>query len=388
MRTILLVLDSVGCGALPDASLYGDEHSNTLLHTAQAVGKLRLPTLEQLGLGRILSLPDVLPLPSPQASYGRMMMASPGKDTITGHWEMAGIRLEQPFPLYPQGFPSEIMEAFEQRIGRKALGNVAASGTEIIERLGEAHLRTGNPIVYTSADSVFQIAAHEDVIPLEELYRMCTMARDILQGGHKVARVIARPFAGEVGSFARTAHRHDYAVMPPTPNLLTILHSAGYPVRGIGKIGDIFCGEGLTSSLPTKNNLDGLTALANLLSNNESEGFFFVNLVDFDSLYGHRNDPQGYADALKAFDAFLPRILVCLRPEDRLVITADHGCDPTVPGTDHTREYVPLLVYQQGKEGQNLGTRTSFADIAATECVARGLPYPLHGEVMSPLLKG
>jgi len=388
MRTVLLVLDSVGCGALPDAAYYGDEQSNTLLHTAMAVGKLQLPTLERLGLGNILTLPEVQPTHSPEASYGCMMMASPGKDTITGHWEMAGIRLEQPFPLYPQGFPPEIMEAFEKRIGRKTLGNLPASGTEIVDLLGEEHLRTGSPIVYTSADSVFQVAAHDRVVPLEELYDICLGARELLQGRHRVARVIARPFTGDVGFFSRSAHRHDYAVLPPTPNLLTILHSGGFKVHGVGKISDIFGSVGIFASHPTKNNQEGLLVTEELLGKNEPDSFYFVNLVDFDSLYGHRNDPQGYALALQEFDSFLPRILWHLRPDDRLIVTADHGCDPTVPGTDHTREYVPLLVYQRGRKGCNLGTRTSFADIAATECAARGLEYPLHGEVIEPLLQG
>lgn len=380
MRTILLVLDSVGCGALPDAASYGDEGSNTLLHVLEAAGQPPLPNLQRLGLGNVLPLPSLPAAAQPQAHYGRMMLASPGKDTITGHWELAGIRLEQPFPLYPHGFPAEIMAEFERRIGRRSLANYPASGTEIIAELGEEHMRSGSPIVYTSADSVFQIAAHEEIIPLEELYDICKAARAILQGGHRVARVIARPFVGQPGHFTRTAHRHDYAVEPLRPNLLTILDEAGVAVRGIGKIADIFCNVGIRSSRPTKGNLDGMEALEQLLREGEEDGFYFVNLVDFDSLYGHRNDPLGYCQALQAFDAFLPRLLQELKPEDRLIITADHGCDPTMPGTDHSREYVPLLIYQAGIRGQDLGIRRSMADIAATECVLRSLTMPLHGE--------
>ncbi|MCL2498397.1 MAG: phosphopentomutase [Symbiobacteriaceae bacterium] len=382
MRTIFCILDSLGCGALPDAALYGDAASNTLRHILEAVPTLYLPNLQRLGLGHILELPQVPEVATPLASFGKMMMASPGKDTITGHWEMTGIRLERPFPLYPQGFPGEIITALQERIGRSTLGNVAASGTEIIERLGAEHRRTGYPIVYTSADSVFQIAAHEEVISLEELYHICQSARDILQGGHRVARVIARPFIGEPGSLRRTANRHDYAVEPMRPNLLTILQDAGISVHSIGKISDIFCQVGITDSSPTRNNLEGLMILEGLLAQQQEQGFYFLNLVDFDALYGHRNNPVGYAAALAEYDQFLPRLLQQLHLGDRLVITADHGCDPTIPGTDHTREYVPLLIYTPGRTGQPLGTRTSLADLAASECFARGLNRPLHGEII------
>ena len=380
MRSIFCVLDSVGCGALPDAALYGDAGSNTLRHTLIAAGNPALPQLQRLGLGNILHLESVPKEPDPLAHYGMMMLASPGKDTITGHWEMTGIRLERPFPLYPHGFPAELIATYEQNIGRKTLANIPASGTEIIAELGEEHLRTGCPIVYTSADSVFQVAAHEEVIPLADLYRFCQIARDLLQGAHRVARVIARPFIGTPGAFVRTANRHDYAVLPPEPNLLTILQNAGLPVRGIGKIGDIFCQVGISSSRPTRSNQDGLEALEGLLSEKEREGFYFLNLVDFDALFGHRNDPEGYAEALMRYDTFLPRLLVHLEPEDRLIIVADHGCDPTMPGTDHSREYVPLLIYQRGRRGVDLGVRSSLADLAASECLLRGCPLPLHGE--------
>ncbi|MCL2548166.1 MAG: phosphopentomutase, partial [Symbiobacteriaceae bacterium] len=336
--------------------------------------------LQSLGLGNILDLPGVPPTDEPEASYGMMMLASPGKDTITGHWELAGIRLERPFPLFPAGFPPDFIHRFEDSIGRKTLGNIAASGTEIIASLGEEHLLTGYPIVYTSADSVFQIAAHEETIPLPQLYSICQTARDMLQGGYRVGRVIARPFVGSPGSFQRTAYRHDYAVLPPTPNLLTILTENGILVRGIGKIGDIFCQVGISSSHPTKSNQDGLEVLERLLYEDQAEGLFFLNLVDFDALYGHRNDPQGYARALEDFDSFLPRLLTALHPGDRLVITADHGCDPTTDGTDHSREYVPLLIYTPQKKGQPLGVRSSLADLAASECVLRQINLVLHGE--------
>ena len=382
MRTILLILDSLGCGALPDAHLYGDEASNTLLHVVEAMPHGSLPNLQKLGLGNIIPLPGILPVEKPLADFGKMMLASPGKDTITGHWEFAGIRLERPFPLYPSGFPESIISEFEKRIGRKSLGNVAASGTEIIAELGEAHMQTGFPIVYTSADSVFQIAAHDDIIPLAELYDICIIAREILQGANRVARVIARPFVGKPGAFVRTANRHDYAIEPPTPNLLTILKDAGVQVCGIGKISDIFCGVGISSSRSTKSNNDGMLALEEALKLKEPDSFYFVNLVDFDSLYGHRNDVRGYANALMEFDLFLPRILTELGEGDRLILTADHGCDPTTRGTDHTREYVPLMIYQAGTIGRDLGIRSSFADIAATECATRGVSMPMHGEAI------
>ncbi|MDI6871605.1 MAG: phosphopentomutase [Bacillota bacterium] len=364
-RTVLIVLDSVGAGALPDAGRYGDEGANTLGNLARAVGGLALPNLGRLGLGNILPLLGVEPAARPAAAYGRLAEASAGKDTTTGHWEIAGIILRRPFPVYPNGFPPEVIEAFERAIGRKVLGNRAASGTEIVAELGEEHLRTGRPIVYTSADSVFQVAAHEEVIPVEELYRMCEIAREILVGPHGVGRVIARPFAGRPGTFQRTPRRRDFSLPPPEPTLLDRLSGAGIPVTGIGKIEDIFAGRGLTQAIHTRNNQEGMEETRRWLE--EGEGLAFTNLVDYDMVYGHRNDVRGYAEALAAFDAFLPRLLAGLREQDLLLITADHGCDPTTPGTDHTREYVPLLaVGPQVQGGVNLGTRSTFADLGAT----------------------
>ncbi|ABO49635.1 phosphopentomutase [Desulforamulus reducens MI-1] len=365
-RVSLIVLDSVGIGELPDAADYGDKGSNTLANVAKAVQGLNLPNLAKLGLGHIHPLQGVEPMTNPLAAYGKMAERSMGKDTTTGHWELAGIILEKPFRTYPQGFPKEIIDKFENRIGRKILGNVVASGTQIIEELGKQHMDTGCPIVYTSADSVFQIAAHEDVIPLEELYRICEIARQMLDGEHKVGRVIARPFVGKPGSFQRTANRHDYAVPPPVPNILTILQEAGIKTMGVGKIYDIFAGVGISDTIKTKDNMDGVDKTIKFMKDTQ-EGLIFANLVEYDSLYGHRNDPAGYARALEAFDRRLPEIMEAMLPEEVLIITADHGCDPTTTSTDHSREYVPLLVYGEPvKGGVNLGTRTSFSDVAAS----------------------
>jgi len=358
-RVIWIVLDSVGIGAMPDAASYGDEGSDTLGNIAK-LRPLHLPNLCRLGLTKIRNFPG-LPAINPAAgAYGKCTLASPGKDTTTGHWEMAGIILEKPFPVYPNGFPPEILNA----LGRPVIGNKAASGTEIIKELGEEHIRTGAPIVYTSADSVFQIAAHEDVMPLGELYQFCEKARAILQGPHEVGRVIARPFTGHPGSFQRTANRHDYAVPPPSGMLLDQLHNHGTPIYSVGKISDIFLGRGISHSVKTKNNEDGMAKTREAMSL-QPDGLIFVNLVDFDSLYGHRNDPEGYARALEAVDQWLPSLP--LQPDDVLILTADHGCDPTTPSTDHSREYTPLLVCGQNvRPDVNLGTRQSLADIGAT----------------------
>jgi len=364
-RVVIIVLDSVGIGALPDAHLFGDEGCNTLINTARAVGGLRLPNLQSLGLGNVDSIEGVATAVQPQGAYGKMAEQSKGKDTTSGHWEMMGLIMQQAFPTYPHGFPLAVIREFEERIGRKTLGNTAASGTVIIEELGPEHLQTGYPIVYTSADSVFQIAAHEEIIPLEELYKMCSIARDMLQGEHGVGRVIARPFVGKPGAFTRTAHRHDFS-LEPAKNLLDSILDSGQTVIGIGKIKDIFAGRGTSQSFPTGSNREGMEQIEAALAGNEP-GLLFANLVDFDQSYGHRNDPAGYARALEEFDQGLPRILQALRPEDCLIITADHGCDPTMPGTDHTREYVPLLVYGTAiRAGVNLGIRNSFADLGAT----------------------
>lgn len=364
-RAIVIVLDSMGAGECADSCLYGDQGSNTLAHTALAVGGLNLPHLQKLGLGNIIDIKGVPPVDLPRAAYGKMQEKSPGKDTTTGHWELMGLVLEQAFPTYPDGFPPELISEFERHIGRKTLGNVVASGTEIIKELGLTHMRTGYPIVYTSADSVFQIAAHEEIIPLETLYQYCRIARNILQGEHAVGRVIARPFIGKPGSFVRTANRHDFSREPDT-TVLDHIKINGQMVIGVGKINDIFAGRGISESYPTVDNQDGINKILEILQR-DFNGLAFANLVDFDQLYGHRNDPDGYARALEEFDQRLPEILDLLSSEDWLIITADHGCDPTTSSTDHSREYVPLLVYGPGvKSGINLGCRESFADVAAT----------------------
>lgn len=362
-RVIWIVLDSVGIGAMPDAADYGDVGSDTLGNIAR-LRRLHLPNLCRLGLANIKPLAHLDPVASPAGAYGRCALASPGKDTTTGHWEMAGIHLEKPLPLYPHGFPREIMDEFERRIGRNTLGNKAASGTEIIKELGAEHLRTGSPIVYTSADSVFQIAAHEEVIPLWELYKMCETAREILHGPHEVGRVIARPFIGSPGSFTRTPNRHDYAVPPPKGMLLDRLDERGIEIYSVGKIFDVFLGRGIRDHVKTKNNDDGMEKTMQAMRD-QPNGVIFVNLVDFDQLFGHRNDVDGYARALEATDRWLPNL--DLQPNDLLIITADHGCDPTTPSTDHSREYTPLLVYgHEVAVDRNLGTRGSLADIGQT----------------------
>ncbi|MBM3812416.1 MAG: phosphopentomutase [Acidimicrobiia bacterium] len=364
-RIIWVVLDSVGIGEMPDAAAYGDTGSDTLGNIAR-IRPLRLPNFVELGLANIRPFHGLTPAASPTGSFGRCALASPGKDTTTGHWEMAGIHLERPFPLYPNGFPPEVMQPFEKAIGRSTLGNSAASGTEIIARLGERHMQSGSPIVYTSADSVFQIAAHQDVIPLPELYAMCETARGILRGPHEVGRVIARPFVGEPGSFRRTEHRKDFAVPPPQGMLLDRLAAAGVPVTSIGKIYDVFLGRGIAHSVKTKNNAAGMAATLDAVRE-ESEGLIYVNLVDFDQLYGHRNDVEGYATALEETDAWLPPALGALKDGDLLLLTADHGCDPTTPSTDHSREYVPLLAAgPRVRQGADLKTRSTLADIGQT----------------------
>ena len=365
-RVIVIVLDSCGVGGMPDAGEYGeDEPADTLGHI-DARRPLQVPNLAALGLGNIKPVPHLKPAASPRGAYGMSALASPGKDTTTGHWEMAGIILERPFPLYPKGFPPEVIEPFERAIGRQVLGNVPASGTEIIQQWGEEHMATGRPIVYTSADSVFQIAAHEGVAPLEELYRWCKLARELLQGEHRVGRVIARPFVGQPGKFTRTRNRHDYAVPPPEGNLLDRLHAASIFTFGVGKIHDVFCGRGLAGHEDMRNNADGMNKTLAAMERFPS-GFIFTNLVDFDMLYGHRNDVEGYARAVEDFDAHLAWALSILKPADLLVITADHGCDPTTRSTDHSREYVPLLATgARVRQGVALGVRGSLADLGQT----------------------
>lgn len=375
-RVLLLVLDSAGIGAMPDWAAFLDpEPGDTLGHLA-ARRPLALPNLQRLGLANIRPLDHLAPDPAPLASFGRCALASPGKDTTTGHWELAGILLDRPFPLYPAGFPPEIIDPFIARTGRGVLGNKTASGTEIIRELGEQHLESGDLIVYTSADSVFQIAAHEEKVPLDELYRCCEIARDLLRGEHEVGRVIARPFIGAPGAFTRTANRHDYAVPPPPGMLLDRLAEAGHPVISVGKIADVFLNRGVAASYKTKSNAEGMQRTLDALQNHP-EGLIFVNLVDFDMLYGHRNDPEGYSQALEAVDLWIPSLLAALGPGDLLLITADHGCDPTTASTDHTREFVPLLAFSPSlRHSGSLGDRASLADIGQTIAHNFGLHVP------------
>lgn len=365
-RVILIVLDSVGIGEMPDAIEYGDVGSNTLGNIARVRGGLHLPRLQELGLGNIMPIEGVASNRSPKGSYGKMAEKSPGKDTTTGHWEIAGVVLENAFPTFPQGFPRKFIEAFEKRIGRQVIGNEVASGTEIIQRLGKAHVLTGSPIVYTSADSVFQVAAHEEVISLEELMRICEIAREMLVGELKVGRVIARPFLGTEENFYRSTNRHDYAIEPPYKILLDEVKEKGLPVMAVGKIKDIYAGHGVTEYTKTQGNMDGVDKTLDFMKE-KKPGLIMTNLVDFDMLYGHRNNVEGYAKALEEFDTRLPEILEELEDEDILILTADHGCDPTNDSTDHSREYVPLLIFgKQVNAGKNLGTRSSFADLGAT----------------------
>jgi phosphopentomutase len=388
-RVILIVLDGLGVGALPDASAYGDADANTLAHVAAAVGGLALPSLEALGLGYVGTFSGVRRASSPEGCFGKMGQLSKGKDSTTGHWEMAGLVLDRPFPTYPDGFPPEVIDPFERAISHKVIGNRTASGTRIIEELGEQHLRTGAPIVYTSADSVFQIAAHEDVIPVDDLYRLCRTARKILQPPHQVSRVIARPFRGVPGAFVRTTARRDFSIEPPDRTLLDVLRRVGQPVIGIGKIEDLFAGRGVTRSIHTTSDAVGVDETLRVLRN-VARGLVFVNLVDFDTLYGHRNDVVGYAKALQAFDRRLPHMLAALRPGDALVLTADHGNDPTTPGTDHSREYVPLLIHgPRLARGVNLGMRRTFADLGQTIADALARTMLTNGEsFLDALLPG
>jgi len=376
-RVILIIIDGFGVGELPDASRYGDQGSDTLGHIAAEVG-LKVPHLEKLGIGNIKEVRGLTPAKTPIASFGMLAERSAGKDSTSGHWELMGVVLDRPFPTYPEGFPMEIILTFEKAIGRRVLWNRPASGTEIIKKLGEEHLRTGYPIVYTSADSVFQIAAHKEVIPLEELYEMCLVARRLLVGKHTVARVIARPFVGQPGSFTRTTERRDFSIPPPEETLFDKLSQAGLEVTGIGKVEDIFAGSGLTRIIHTRNNQEGMEQTI-LEVKKGGRGLIFTTLSDFDTLYGHRNNPKGYARALEEFDSILPKLEAAKYPSDALIITSDHGCDPTTPSTDHSREYVPLLVWgDKVKGGVNLGVRKTFADVGKTIAEVfkiEGLPY-------------
>ncbi len=385
-RITLIVLDSLGMGEMPDAALWGDAGSDTLGHILES-RKVSLPNLQRLGLGNIRALENVEPAENPLGSYGRCALRSNGKDTTTGHWEMAGIILERAFPTYPNGFPERIINRFISETGVPGvLGNVPASGTEIIKELGAEHVTTGKPIVYTSADSVFQIAAHESVIPVPKLYEICETARRILQGEDQVGRVIARPFEGEAGAFKRTENRHDYAVPPPRENLLLTLSDAGLDVVCIGKVASIYDAVGVTRDLPAKNNDQSIDQTINALKE-DSRGLIFSNLVDFDMLYGHRRDTEGYARALEHFDARLPEIQAAMNEDDIFIITADHGNDPTRPGSDHTREYAPLLVYgKSARAGVNLGDRESLSDIGQTIAENFGLKLTAGESFLNELM--
>jgi phosphopentomutase len=378
-RVILVVIDSAGVGELPDAAAYGDEGSNTIGNIAAQVG-LAVPYLRSLGLGAVVPLSaSAAGEPPARGAFGRMAEASPGKDSVTGHWEIAGVVLDRPFPTFPAGFPADVIREFERRIGRGTLGNVVASGTEIIERLGDEHVRTGKPIVYTSADSVFQVAAHEDVIPIADQYRMCEAAFDLVGRGMGVGRVIARPFVGASGAYRRTANRHDYALEPMGVTLLDALTAAGHGVVAIGKVRDLFAGRGITRALPTTSDDDGMAMLKQSLTD-VTDGLVFVNLVDSDTQYGHRNDVAGYAANLERIDAGLADVARGLRPGDLFVVTADHGNDPTTPSTDHSREHVPVLVTGDGvPAGQDLGTRPTFADLGQTIADNFGVGPLAHG---------
>lgn len=380
-RIAVIVLDSVGIGELPDADQFGDKGSHTLGHIAERVSSLELPHLRRWGLDRIASIGDWKPGNEPtKAYYGKMAEVSVGKDTMTGHWELMGLKLTVPFQTFPDGFPPELIGPFEERTGRKVIGNKSASGTEILDELGEEQMKSGAWIVYTSADSVFQIAAHEDIIPLEELYRACEIARELTKDDRfTVGRVIARPYVGEPGSFKRTPNRRDYAVKPPQPTVLNALQDGGYDTIAVGKINDIFDGEGITESSPTKSNSDGIQQTIARLKE-PFRGLLFTNLVDFDSLYGHRRDPEGYARALEEFDRALPELAATIGEKDLLVVTADHGNDPTHPGTDHTREYVPVLLYSPAfKQPGELPVRETFADLGATIADNFGVQSPPNG---------
>ncbi|HYN87956.1 MAG TPA: phosphopentomutase [Ardenticatenaceae bacterium] len=382
-RVIVIVLDGVGAGEAPDAADYGDIGSNSLANTARAIAGLRLPNLGSLGLGNITSIVGVPASRNTSGAYGKMTPRSAGKDTVSGHWELMGVQLSQAFPTYPRGFPAELIDEIEQRSKVGILGNKAASGTQIIQELGLEHIRTGKPIVYTSADSVFQIAAHEEVIPVERLYQICEIAREVLSGEHAVGRVIARPFLGDrPGEFRRTERRKDYPLKPPSPTILDVLARAGKRVHSVGKIDDIFSGSGITTARHTVSNLDSIEAILDSVAE-DFDGLLFANLIEFDMIFGHRNDYRGYAAALEAFDNSIAQISPAMRREDICMIVADHGVDPTTPSTDHSREYVPLLVFGHFiRHGADLGIRGTLADVAATiaeifqvECAAAGVSF-------------
>jgi phosphopentomutase len=387
MRVFLIVLDGVGMGALPDAGRYGDAGANTLLHVAEHTGRLSLPVMEAHGLGNLLPMPGVQPTLSPRGARARLSEKSAGKDSTTGHWEMMGLTLDEPFPTYPDGFPRGLLDRWSERVHRGWLGNVAASGTEIIARLGQEHQETGRFIVYTSADSVFQVAAHEQTIPIEQLYSACRAARELLTGPHAVGRVIARPFEGEPGAYRRTSRRRDFSLAPLAPTVLDRMVDAGRRVVTVGKVDDLFAGRGVSDAIHTTSNEEGETVLLDLVKR-AGEGLVFANLVDFDTQFGHRNDPAGFARALERFDTTFGQFVSRLRSDEMAWVTADHGNDPTTPGTDHTREYTPLLVAgPRVRDGVDLGTRSSFADLGATLAEIFSVKAPRDGVSFLPELK-
>ncbi|AJA47997.1 phosphopentomutase [Clostridium pasteurianum DSM 525 = ATCC 6013] len=379
-RVILVVLDSVGIGEMSDSKLYGDDGSNTLGNIGKSIGGLKLPNMEKLGLGNINSIEGVKRIHDPIGNFGKCAELSNGKDTVTGHWEISGVVLKKPLKTYPEGFPIEIIREFQNKIGRKILGNKVASGTEIIKELGEEHVKTGYPIIYTSADSVFQIAAHEEVIPLSKLYDMCKIARNMFTGENLVGRIIARPFLGIKGNYTRTSNRRDFALDPFDKTMLDYIEEDKLSVMAVGKIEDIFNGKGITEAVHIKNNNEGIDKTIEYMKS-EKNGLIFTNLVDFDMLYGHRNDIKGYADALMKFDKRLPEIMEVMKKEDVLIITADHGCDPTTRSTDHSREYIPLLVYGKSiKNSVNIGMRQCFCDIGKTVLDILKIDNNLYGK--------
>ncbi len=379
-RVILFVLDSVGIGALPDSEKFGDINVNTLGHIASSTDDFKIPNLKKLGIGNIEGVDAIESDASPIGAYGRSLEASNGKDTTTGHWEIAGLLIDQPFKTYPNGFPDYVIREFEEKTGRKVMCNKPASGTVILEELGEEHMKTGNPIVYTSADSVFQIAAHEEIIPLDELYKMCQIARDMLMGEDQVARVIARPFVGTPGHFERTSNRRDYSLKPFNKTVLDMAKDNGLEVKAVGKIVDIFDGEGITEDIHTKSNMDGVDQTLKYLKQ-DFKGIIFTNLVDFDAKFGHRRDVKGYKEAIEELDARIPELLEAMHEDDVIIFLADHGNDPSYKGTDHTREYIPVLVTGAPiKEGVNIGTLNTFSDIAATVSDMLEIPQTPHGE--------
>ncbi|MDK2866137.1 MAG: phosphopentomutase [Clostridiales bacterium] len=384
-RVILFVMDSVGIGAMPDSKSFGDIDVSTLGHIAKS-GDFNIPNLKALGVGNIDGIDYIEPAAEPIGAYGRSMEASNGKDTTTGHWEIAGLRIDTPFKTYPNGFPDYIIKAFEAKTGRNVLCNAPASGTEIIAELGEQHMNTGDLIVYTSADSVFQIAAHEAIVPLEQLYAYCQIARELLMGKDQVARVIARPFIGTPGNFTRTSNRRDYSVKPFGKTVLDYAKEAGLRVKSVGKIYDIFDGEGITDEIHTKDNMDGVDQTIRFLKE-DFEGIIFTNLVDFDAKFGHRRNVDGYRAAIEALDARIPEIKDAMRPDDLIIFLADHGNDPTYKGTDHTREYIPLLIYGDAvKAGVNIGTRKTFSDVAATVSDILGIAATPNGESFKTMI--